>query len=450
MIFSKTRSEIEDLIRLQPGELEKIRGKVNLEEEPKTHISLWEVDRAHVSALSVYDPLSLRWVSAKSDSAYILLAIEKQGGNETFAEHWIGFPSAMNSLIESIDLLNPDDLNLPFAQGKAGVYSFRLFNLAGKNASKETRAVSVVRTVELEDWLVRGREKSLLFVYFGFYISGDKIKFGNRANLVATLENKNVPPKNLVSYKFLWELITDEKFVHPDVPDVREALIALCSFTTTTSEKGKFALDLDSLPSNSAEQSDEESDGRETARRLAKLKQCEQECSCVFQNSIFVAGHKVAGDGERLAELGITHILNCAGDFCENEHSSRFVYRTYFIKDSKLENIECLFYEAIEFIESAISSGGKILIHCMQGVSRSVTLAVAFVQFRLKIPYTDAFEMVRKARTIASPNIGFVSQLIFWEKRLLNTLEPKNYPLIFVAGSHSSDDPRRIVLRLVR
>ena len=59
--------------------------------------------------------------------------------------------------------------------------------------------------------------------------------------------------------------------------------------------------------------------------------------------------------------MGITHIVNCAGDVCRNQFPNEFTYVTYNLKDSKTENIECLFYEVIEFIESS----PRVLVHCV-------------------------------------------------------------------------------------
>lgn len=449
IIFSKVESEIADICWLQSNELENFRDMVNLEEEAKTHISLWEVDRSSVSAIPVYDPTSQRWMVAKPNLAYILLAIEKTGGNEKDLDPFISFPSAMTSLIESIDFISPGDLSSPFSQGRYGDYSFRLYNLCGKGALKETKAFSVLKIVEIEDWINKTKDRSMIFLYFGFYISAGKIKFGKRVNLIAVLEKLNEEPPNLTSYKFLWELITNSKFVHPNTPDLRLALAALLSQPTDSQTNHRFTLDLDVLPVNSLELSDPDSAARETARRLAKMKEFEYDCSCVLDDNIFVSGYKVAADAERLASLGITHVVNCAGDFCENENSPRFCYKTFFIKDSKLENIECLFYESIEFIENAISKGGKVLVHCMQGVSRSVTLTLAYVMLKQKMGYAKAFEIVKKRRGIASPNIGFVSQLLFFEKRIFGNIEETSYPLVWVVGSHQIEDPKKVVVRLV-
>jgi hypothetical protein len=80
---------------------------------------------------------------------------------------------------------------------------------------------------------------------------------------------------------------------------------------------------------------------------------------------LYVGGVIVAKDYALLKEHGITHVINCAGDVCRNYHPEHLLYQTFFLKDSKIENIECLFYPTLEYIEEAISSGGKVFVHCM-------------------------------------------------------------------------------------
>lgn len=66
-----------------------------------------------------------------------------------------------------------------------------------------------------------------------------------------------------------------------------------------------------------------------------------------------------------MKQIGVTHVVNCAGDVCKNKYPDDFFYQTYYLKDSKTENIECLFYEVIAIIENAKKNNGKVLIHCV-------------------------------------------------------------------------------------
>lgn len=48
------------------------------------------------------------------------------------------------------------------------------------------------------------------------------------------------------------------------------------------------------------------------------------------------------------------------------------------VDDTPDENILIRLPEACDFIQHAIDSGGKIYVHCMMGVSRSVTVVCAY------------------------------------------------------------------------
>jgi protein-tyrosine phosphatase len=100
-----------------------------------------------------------------------------------------------------------------------------------------------------------------------------------------------------------------------------------------------------------------------------------------------------------LIKNNITEIVNCAGDYCPNWFESmkddddgnfRYKYLTFFLKDSQNENIECLFYRVIDFIDSALKNGKNVLVHCIQGISRSVTFVLAYLIFTKGFDYKQA------------------------------------------------------------
>ena len=44
-----------------------------------------------------------------------------------------------------------------------------------------------------------------------------------------------------------------------------------------------------------------------------------------------------------------------------------------------------LFFEAVNFIENAISNGGKVYVHCVQGISRSSSFVLSYLIWKEKI-----------------------------------------------------------------
>ena len=81
----------------------------------------------------------------------------------------------------------------------------------------------------------------------------------------------------------------------------------------------------------------------------------------------------------------------------------------YHLKDHVRENIECVFYDAIDFFEEAKKEGGKVYVHCVQGVSRSATIVISYLMFTRKMTFHDAFSYVRERRGIINPNTGFIT-----------------------------------------
>lgn len=83
-----------------------------------------------------------------------------------------------------------------------------------------------------------------------------------------------------------------------------------------------------------------------------------------------------------LKKYGITHIINCAADYSANYFDDHIKYKKYHLKDHVREQIECIFYDAISFIEDARSNNGKVYVHCVQGVSRSATVCLAYLIYK--------------------------------------------------------------------
>ena len=64
---------------------------------------------------------------------------------------------------------------------------------------------------------------------------------------------------------------------------------------------------------------------------------------------------------------------------------------------------------------------GRVLVHCMAGVSRSTTVTVAYLMAREQMTMREALTAVRARRPIVGPNPGFLRQLCAHDKRLHGT-----------------------------
>ena len=72
-------------------------------------------------------------------------------------------------------------------------------------------------------------------------------------------------------------------------------------------------------------------------------------------------------------------------------------------------------------------SGNSCLIHCAQGKSRSVAIAITFIALAESISIDVALENVQKCRKMADPNPGFMDQLHTFERNdVLKELKKEN------------------------
>ncbi|KAL9648728.1 hypothetical protein ABK040_003666 [Willaertia magna] len=166
-----------------------------------------------------------------------------------------------------------------------------------------------------------------------------------------------------------------------------------------------------------------------SGRELAK--QCHLICSPIT-DYLFVGSVAVASDRDKLNQNGVTHIVNAAASvYCDNYFPNEFKYYSLSLYDDPNESIIGSFYGVIDFVENAIKNGGKVLIHCQMGVSRSCCLTIAYMMWKYKLTFSKALEEVKTKRACCSPNAGFLVQLSTWESMLglseKSLKNPKSY-----------------------
>lgn len=69
------------------------------------------------------------------------------------------------------------------------------------------------------------------------------------------------------------------------------------------------------------------------------------------------------------------------------------------------------FHDSCDFIQAHHESGRKVLVHCMAGISRSVSLVMAYLIRKNGWNVEETLRFVRKRRLCANPNQGFLKQL---------------------------------------
>ena len=79
-----------------------------------------------------------------------------------------------------------------------------------------------------------------------------------------------------------------------------------------------------------------------------------------------------------MEQTGITHILSL-GIRPQETPDTAIDMKFLEVEDNSSGDMLSLFPQAVEFISQALISGGKILVHCFMGVSRSASCVIAYI-----------------------------------------------------------------------
>eukprot|EP00798_Chlamydomonas_sp_ICE-L_P008654 gene8654-34106_t len=111
-----------------------------------------------------------------------------------------------------------------------------------------------------------------------------------------------------------------------------------------------------------------------------------------------------------LETFSITHVLS-AINFEPPKDLSAYTTLRINIADDEGENLLMHLPTSYSFISEALAQGGKVLVHCQGGVSRSASLVAAYLMKTRSLGAEEAIELIRQKWPNASPNEGFEAQL---------------------------------------
>jgi len=156
---------------------------------------------------------------------------------------------------------------------------------------------------------------------------------------------------------------------------------------------------------------------QEKREREDQLAQYDNICSRIV-DGVYIGSAIVAANLSILQQNGITHIVNCVGQACKNHFPDQIQYLTLFLSDFHGENLTCVIYDVIDFITRARNEGGRVMVHCKRGISRSCALVMSYIMFTEHTALRETLANVQKSRVVASPNGGFFFQLQEWSESM--------------------------------
>ncbi|KAI5782796.1 protein-tyrosine phosphatase-like protein [Pyronema domesticum] len=110
----------------------------------------------------------------------------------------------------------------------------------------------------------------------------------------------------------------------------------------------------------------------------------------ILPGSLYLSGITAASSTETLQAYGITHVLSV-------------------MTSSEAPKVP-------EGIKQHIIDNGRVLVHCVEGVSRSPSIVLAYLMSERGMSYKQALRVVKLRRGVVCPNLGFERQLKEWEK----------------------------------
>ncbi|KAI8338732.1 phosphatases II [Chlamydoabsidia padenii] len=136
---------------------------------------------------------------------------------------------------------------------------------------------------------------------------------------------------------------------------------------------------------------------------------------------LYLGPFAVCRDTQLLQSQGVTHILSLL-DKTEVvlfqrtlEMTGQFANHVIQVADNPLQLLITHFPVASQFIKSGVDQGGKVLICCNGGMSRSPCFAIAYIMETFNISFRDAYQFVQARRLCINPNEAFKTQLKEYE-----------------------------------
>ncbi len=108
-----------------------------------------------------------------------------------------------------------------------------------------------------------------------------------------------------------------------------------------------------------------------------------------------------------LNDNNITHIVSVLAGY-NPIYPQEFNYLVINSLDSVNADLASSFDQCFDFINNA---DGNVLIHCMSGKSRSVTVGMMYLIRKYGLSIDDALKNIRETIPNANPNPGFIEQL---------------------------------------
>jgi hypothetical protein len=171
------------------------------------------------------------------------------------------------------------------------------------------------------------------------------------------------------------------------------------------------------------------------------------DCAAVHPR-VLLGSEAVARSAQGLRAAGVCAIVNCAGNSVplpqgEREACGVARYTQLQLVDAACvagQDAQALIERGADAVAEALAGegGGAVLVHCVAGMSRSASVAIAFLVKHRGQRLLEAASAVKAARSVAYPNRGFWAALRALEQRVRGE---DSVPEALLAQWHREDLP---------
>ncbi|KAJ7912969.1 protein-tyrosine phosphatase-like protein, partial [Mycena leptocephala] len=98
----------------------------------------------------------------------------------------------------------------------------------------------------------------------------------------------------------------------------------------------------------------------------------------IFDNQLYLSDIHTAKSPEVRSRLGITHVLSVTPPIVPTLTTLESNHLLIELPDREFENLLIHLPKTSKWIDDALEGGGKVLVHCNEGASRSVTVVCAY------------------------------------------------------------------------
>ena len=126
---------------------------------------------------------------------------------------------------------------------------------------------------------------------------------------------------------------------------------------------------------------------------------------------LFLGGLTGASSKPDLLNNNIQCIVQALSDASYVKVFPEFEYHRIQIDDHPQADMLPHLVGALRFIYEAHALGKNVFVHCAAGISRSTTIASAYMMAKYSLPFEEVLERIRLVRHCAMPNEGFQRQL---------------------------------------